>query len=217
MKDGLISWLQLASHESTPRGVLNAVGRYVAKQLQGQEVASVIDQFTSMKLAAILFGLTLISAIYLAVSPKSGIATISRLMMPWANIAPSTRVQILSLTPGNAVVTEGASLPISLQVRGWHRGDRALIRYSTDDGQTVDQTLSIPAEIEGLTYALDFGKSLGGLVQPMHYFVEAGDAKAGPFAIRIQAVPLVLLEQVEYTYPAYMRLAPRVAEGDGRI
>ncbi len=217
MKDGLISWLQLASHEATPRGVLNAVGRYVAKQLHGQEVANVIDQFASMKLAAMLFGLILISAIYLAVSPKSGIATIGRLIMPWANIAPATRVQILNLLPGDATVTEGSNLRVSIQVRGWHRGDTAKICFATDDGQSVDKTVTMHSEIEGLTYFADLGKNFGGLVQPMHYFVEAGDAKAGPFAIKIQAVPLVLLEQVEYIYPAYTRLAPRVTEGDGRI
>ncbi|MDZ4852711.1 MAG: hypothetical protein SGI77_25760 [Pirellulaceae bacterium] len=217
MKDGLISWLQLATHPSTPRGVLNTVGRYVAKHLKGQEVAGIIDQFNLMKLAAILFGLMLISAIYLAVSPKDGINSARRLLMPWASISPSTRVKIVEVTPGDVTVTEGSTVKVAIQVHGWHRSDKAIIRFSTDDGQTIDQIEVMRPDINGLTYELDFGKSFGGIVQPMHYSIEAGDAKAGPFAIKIQAIPLVLLEQVEYIYPAYMRLAPRVAEGDGRI
>ena len=217
MKDGLISWLQLASRDSTHRGVLNTVGRYVAKHLQGQDVANVIDQFTSMKLAAMLFGLMLISAIYLAVSPKNGMATIGRLMMPWANIAPSTRVQIIRVSPGDATVTEGLPLHIATQIRGWNRNDSVQIRYSTEDLQTVDKIVRMSADIEGLTYFADLGRDFGGIVQPMRYFVEAGDAKAGPFTIKIQAVPLVLLDQIDYEYPAYMRLASRTSEGDGRI
>ncbi len=217
MKDGLISWLQLATHGATPRGVLNTVGRYVARQLRGQEVGSVADAFTAMKLAAMLVGLILIAAIYLAVSPKDGSITIRRLLLPWAKIAPATRVQIQSLTPGDASVTEGSHLNVSVQVRGWRRGDIARIRFSTDDGQTRDRTVEMQPEIEGVAYVAELGKSFGGLVQPLHYYVDVGDATAGPFAVTIRAVPIVVVERVEYAYPAYTRLQNRVVEDEGRV
>jgi len=218
LKDGLITWVQLSDSDSPPpKSVLNAVGRYVAKQLKGQDVASVIDQLNPLKLAAALMGLTLLGAIYLATSPKSVPATIQRLLMPWANVAPATRVQIVSVTPGNAAVVQGSNLSIAIQVRGWQRQDKAIIHYSTDDGQTVDQFTPMGSDIEGLSYGVELGKTFGGILQPMHYSIRAGDAVAGPFAIKVQAIPLSILEQVEYIYPEYTKLSPRSIESDGRI
>ncbi|MCY2975843.1 MAG: hypothetical protein NTW52_14400 [Planctomycetota bacterium] len=218
MKEGLITWVQLSGSDTPPpKSVLNAVGRYVAKQLKGQDIASVIDQLNPLKLAAALMGLTLIGAIYLATSPKNVPATIQRLLMPWANIAPATRVQIVSITPGDTSVIQGSNASIAIQVRGWQRQDKATIRYATDDGQTVDQRVAMSSDIEGLSYRIELGKSFGGILQPMHYWVEAGDAIAGPFAIQVQAIPLSTLERVDYVYPAYTRMSPRTIESDGRI
>lgn len=218
MKEGLITWVQLSGSDTPPpKSVLNAVGRYVAKQLKGQDIASVIDQLNPLKLAAALMGLTLIGAIYLATSPKNVPATIQRLLMPWANIAPATRVQIVSITPGDTSVIQGSNASIAIQVRGWQRQDKAAIRYATDDGQTVDQRVAMSSDIEGLSYRIELGKSFGGILQPMHYWVEAGDAIAGPFAIQVQAIPLSTLERVDYVYPAYTRMSPRTIESDGRI
>ncbi len=218
MKEGLISWLQLASHPTTSsRPVLNAVGRLVFRHLRDQDAHQIVDQFVPIKLMATLVGLVFMGALYLAVSPKSGAATVQRILFPWAKIAPATRVQIVELTPGSTTVTEGSNLRVTIQVRGWHKTDLAFVRYSTIDGQTTDQVVPMKADIEGLTYLCDLGASFGGIVQPLSYVIEAGDAKAGPFEIQVQAVPLVLVNAVEYHYPKYMQLKSRTVEADGRI
>ncbi len=218
MKDGLISWLQLATRDAAiSRGVLNAVGRFAFQHLRGQDAGQIVDQVAPIKLMAMLVGFVLMGSVYLAVAPKSGSATLYRILMPWAKIAPATRVQILDVSPGHATVTEGSNLRIAIQVRGWRKTDVAEIVYSTDDGQTINQAVPMRADIEGLTYIIDFGSSFGGIVQPMSYSIRAGDAETGPYSIKVQAIPLVIMDRVEYHYPKYMRMKPRVIEGDGTV
>ncbi|MFN9917156.1 MAG: hypothetical protein ACK53L_31495, partial [Pirellulaceae bacterium] len=68
-----------------------------------------------------------------------------------------------------------------------------------------------------MTYVAELGASFGGISQPLHYEIQAGDARAGPFAVKVQAVPLVVIEKVEYRYPPYTRLATKVLEDEGRV
>lgn len=218
MKEGLISWLQLASTpERVPRSVLNTIGRYVFRHLHAQDAQTIVDHFLPVKMMLVLLGSVLVGSVYLMVSPKSGMATLQRLLLPWAEIAPATRVRILEVRPGHTTVTEGKNLPVAITVRGWHRQDKAAIVYSTDDGQITHRPIAMQADIEGVTYVAELGASFGGISQPLHYEIHAGDAIAGPFAVKVQAVPLAVIERVEYRYPPYTRLATKVLEDDGRV
>jgi hypothetical protein len=218
LKNSLINWLQL-SKEGTPppKGILATVARYAAGRLRGHEAQSVVDASTPIKLAAILFGALVVFGIYLAIAPKSGFDTMRRLLFPLADIQAPTRVRILQVEPGDSKVTQGSMLEIKAQVRGLQAIDTVQVRYETTDGQLVDQKIPMEAETEGLFYRLRLGSGSNGIHQDLRYWVEAGDAVAGPYAVTIQPIPLVAIDRVEYVYPAYTRLAPRVVPGDGRI
>ncbi len=218
MKNSLISWLELAQqNDYVPKGILASVGRYAQRSLVGKDVNSLVDQATVIRMGAILVGLLLVGSTYLAVSPKSGLDSVRRILFPWAKIAAPTRVKILNVQPGDTMVIQGQNLPIHADVQGIRVGEAVSIRFETSDGQLVDQRVRMDMEIERLSYQIDFGANFGGIHQPMRYWVEAGDASAGPYQIAVRAVPLVAVEEVRYDFPPYTKLMPRIVAGDGRI
>ena len=219
IKESLISWLQLStsSDHPAPRGVLATVGRFAVRNLGGQDSTSIIDSANFIRLGALLFGFLLTGTVYLFASPKSGTTSIARMLMPWSNIAPAARVRIVSVAPGTAKITQGTSLPISVTVRGMHKGDQVFVRYDLADGQQIGQRLKLNEDIEGVNYRLDFGKSFGGIHQPLKYWIDAGDASAGPFDLSVQVVPIVAIDRIELEYPKYTRLKPRTIQQDGAI
>ena len=218
MKESLISWLQLSTSENTaPKGVLAVVGRFAVRNLGGQDSSNIVDSANLIRIAALLFGFLLTGTVYLFVSPKSGTTSLSRMLMPWANIAPAARVRILNVAPGDTTITQGTNVPIAVTVRGMHKGDSVSLRYDLSDGQQVGQLLKMNEELEGINYRLDFGKSFGGIHQPLQYWIQAGDATAGPFSLRVQVVPIVAIDRLEYDYPAYTKLKSRSIQQDGTI
>ena len=207
MKESLISWLQLSTNSevAAPRGVLATVGRFAVRNLGGQDSASIIDSANLIRLGALLFGVLLTGIVYIFASPKSGTTSIARIMMPWSNIAPAARVRIISVTPGTTTITQGTNLSIAVALRGMHKGGQAYVRYDLSDGQQVGQRLKMNEDIEGVSYKIDFGKSFGGIHQPLNYWIDAGDASAGPFSLGIQVVPIVAVDRVELEFPKYTK------------
>jgi hypothetical protein len=217
LKESLISWLQLSTENAAPRGVLAVVGRFAVRNLGGNDSSNIIDSANLIRLAALLFSFLMTGAVYFGVSPKSGVTSLARMLMPWANIAPAARVQIVDVSPGNATITQGSSLSLGVTVRGMHQGDNVRIRYDLSDGQLVGQKLNMQTEIEGINYRLEFGETFGGIHQPLNYWVEAGDAVAGPFAVKVQVVPIVAIDRIEYEFPAYTRLRNTTKKNEGSI
>ncbi|MFN7733872.1 MAG: hypothetical protein ACK5OB_18385 [Pirellula sp.] len=211
-KDSLISWLQLTreqQHAPVPKGVVSYIGRYAVRNLKEQDASDVVDSATLVRLGAAFFGGLLCTGIYLFASPKSGFTSIARMVAPWANIAPASRVQFVDIQPGTSTVTQGSSLPIAVTVRGMHQGEGVRIQYDLSDGQIVGDTIPMVPEIEGISYKLDFGKSFGGIHQPLRYSILAGDGIAGPFDVSVQVVPLVAVDRIELQFPEYTKLKPR--------
>ena len=219
MKESLISWLQLSTNteHAAPRGVLATVGRFAVRNLGGQDSSAIIDSANLIRLAALLFGFMLTGAVYLFASPKSGTTSIARMLMPWSNIAPAARVRIVDVAPGSTKITQGNSLPISVTVRGMHKGDQVFVRYDLSDGQQIGQRLKMNEEIEGINYRLDFGKSFGGIHQPLRYWIDAGDSNAGPFDLSVQVVPIVAIDRIDFEYPKYTKQKSRSVPQDGAI
>ncbi|MFN9987027.1 MAG: DUF4175 family protein, partial [Pirellula sp.] len=215
-KNSLISWLQLSGTDSaSPKGVVAYVGRYAVRNLKGQDANSIVDSSTIVRLSAAFLGCLLCGMIYLFASPKSGFTSIARMLAPWADIAPATRVNILEVIPGTTTVTQGGSLPLSVTVRGMHQGEGVRVRFDLSDGQIVGETVSMTPEIQMINYKLDFGKSFGGIHQPLKYWILAGDAVAGPFDVSVQVVPMVAVERIELNFPPYTKLKPRTLVKQG--
>lgn len=216
LKESLISWLQLATRdEPTPRGVLAIIGRFAARNLRGADSKTVLDNGNLLKLTAFFIACLLSFLIYSFAAPKSTWISLSRIFMPWASIAPASRVLITEVIPGDTTVTQGTNLLVNVSTRGMYQQDAVFLRYDLSDGQKVAQRVPMKMDIQGLSYSLLFGDSFGGIHQPLSYWIEAGDAVAGPFQLRIQSVPIVAIDRLELKYPKYTELKDRIVSKDG--
>ncbi|MCE2784200.1 MAG: hypothetical protein LW699_04890, partial [Pirellula sp.] len=217
-KDSLISWIQLndPTHPA-PKSVLNFVGRYAFGFLRNSDATQVADTGNLVRLTAAFFGCLLCTLIYFFASPKSGLTSTARMLLPWANIAPATRVQFTQVTPASTTIMQGSFIPIDVTIKGLHKNEKAYLKYDLSDGQLRGQTVPMKEEIQGINYKLDFGKDSGGLHQPLTYWIHAGDAVAGPFDVQIQIVPLVAIDRIELVFPPYTNLKPRSIQQQGHF
>ena len=217
-KDSLISWLQLNRTDATPpKSVLNQIGRYAFRYIKNADSTQVADTANLIRLSAAFFGCLVCVAVCFFASPKSGWTSAGRLLLPWANIEPATRVQFVQITPGTTTVMQGSSLPLDVMLRGLHKNEKVQLRYDLSDGQVQGEIVPLHEEIQGVHYKLDFGKSFGGIHQPLTYWITAGDAKAGPFNVNIQVVPLVAIDQIELDFPTYTQLKSRTLVQQGQF
>jgi hypothetical protein len=217
-KDSLISWIQLndPTHPA-PKSVLNFVGRYAFGFLRNSDATQVADTGNLVRLTAAFFGCLLCTLIYFFASPKSGLTSTARMLLPWANIAPATRVQFTQVTPASTTVMQGSSIPIDVTIKGLHKNEKVYLQFDLSDGQLRGQTVPMKEEIQSINYKLDFGKDSGGLHQPLTYWIHAGDAVAGPFEVQIQIVPLVAIDRVDLVFPPYTNLKPRSIQQQGHF
>lgn len=209
LKDSLVSYMQLNERDnSTPKGVVTAIGRFAVDRLSRHDVSEFVSSSTPLRLAIWLFAILVLSAIYFVVSPKSGFDSLLRLVMPWHSINAPTRVKIVKVSPQDVVIARGQKVEVEVELTGLLKGDPIQIEFSSLDGQFVKRTIEMQEEVSGLMYRGFLTMGENGIVQDLEYLVRAGDVTAGPFSVTLEQMPVVAIERIEFEYPRYTRLAP---------
>ncbi|MEM8734920.1 MAG: hypothetical protein AAGG44_11890, partial [Planctomycetota bacterium] len=210
-KNGLISWLELEQlpDHGVPRGVMAALAYRAKRYIGNQDPSATVDTTPLIKLIAVLLLLCTTLIVYAMVSPKSVGVTGKRIAFPWLSLSSPARVEFLEITPGAVEITQGSELKIDVEVSGLRRGEPVELRFSTIDGQLQNQIRPLEAVTEGFRYQTTVTTSDNGVQQPLRYWLEAGDAQAGPFKVSINPLPTVVVQSVQLTYPPYTGLEPR--------
>ena len=90
-----------------------------------------------------------IAGLYKVLSPKDLLATAGRVLMPWADIAPPTRVTIDDIKPGDAEISRGERLEITAVIQGTRDGEPVSLQYTTEDGQSVGRKIPMTPSKSG--------------------------------------------------------------------
>ena len=100
-------------------------------------------------------------------SPKDPLVAAERVLMPWADIVPASRVSITAIEPGRLTISRGEFVDVSAEVRGI--GDDDAVRAAVHDGRWPGrrQADSDEAGADGLRFSCrlarcDRGERLGG-------------------------------------------------------
>jgi len=210
LKNSVINFL-LFRQSSTPmhRAVYAAVEARAAGDLAQVKVESTIDRSRVIRIGYVLLGVLVLYAAYQVASPKDPLRTLSRVLLPWADIQRPTRVSFVNLEPeGDTRLYRGKTLKVSADVFGLDEDEPVHVVYTTDDQQAVDQSIAMRAD--GSHYTLVLGRETNGLQQSMTMHLRAGDATTRP--LRVEVVPAATLEveRIEYEYPPYTGYAKRV-------
>jgi collagen type III alpha len=217
LKNSLINLLLLRREEKTDHE--NPLAKRVIEGLQATTANEVdqipaevaIDRIHLIRRGYVLLALVALAAIYLVLSPKNPVPSFGRVLWPWARIAAPSRVQIEQLSPGDAIVFQGRSATVSAVVEGLRSGEEVLVRYSTEDGQIVDQAIPMEPADGRNRFECQLPPSKAGLQQSLRYLVTAGDCTTFDYTLEMEVPPTIVVDSVHYTYPAYTGLPERVA------
>lgn len=218
-KNGLVSWLELEQlpEQGVPKGVMAALAYRAKRYIGDHDPSATVDTSPLIKLLGVVLLLSVAMVGYAIASSKSVGVTGQRILMPWMSLSAPTRVDILNVSPGVTELTQGQPLTIDVELRGLRYEEPVFVRYSTLDGQFADQRLTLDTVTEGFRYGGTIRTGEYGVEQEMDYWVEAGDALAGPFRVSLNPLPTLVLESAVLTYPEYTKLPPQVQDAASAI
>jgi len=218
LKNGLVNFLMLRGQTS---GISPAVFAQIEKQaatgLSQTPLENAVDRSHLLKLAYVLLGTVAVLAIYKIASPKDPIRSVRRVLAPWADIAPPTRVRILDVEPGPAKAFHDHFVKVTAEITGLRRDEQPQVFYSTADGQLVAQSVPMNLPSGDHRHAAELPPSQGGLQQDMEYWIVAGDTETAHYPIRVLTTPSIIVEKIEYRYPRYTEVAPETVARQGDI
>lgn len=218
LKNSLINFLMLRSERGQVHDVVyEAVEQRAAADLQQVPLDSVIDYSKLIKVGYVLAALFAVCAAYKVLSPKDPLQTAARVAAPWAQIARPSRVQIESVTPGDAQQFFGDSVTISAALRGVRASDRVALVFSSADGQVVDQSIDLTPADNGTTFSAALPAAGKGLQQDLTYRIEAGDAISRDYRLTVVAAPTIMVEKVDYDFPRYTQKPRETRERSGEV
>jgi len=217
-RNSLINYLLLRSDSrGTRRTIVRAMRRKAADDLTKVDVEHVVDRGPLLWMTYWLLALVVILSAYKLFSPKDPLRSMGRVIMPWQEIAPPTRVTIGEVQPGDASAFHGDVLEVSAHVRGLEPDETVQLVYSTDDGQALKRPIPMRLPDEGYRHRAPLPADDRGLTQDLEYTIVAGDARSGPFRVTVSAAPSMLVERVEYNPPKYTGLGSRTLSDRGDV
>ncbi len=223
LKNSLINLLLLRREGTTGREnplaerVIEGLRDTTADQLNLIPAEVAVDRIHLIRRGYVLVGLVALAALYLIFSPKNPMPSFGRVLWPWARIAAPSRVEISQLRPGNATVFQGRSATASAVVEGLRSGEEVLLRYSTDDGQIVDQAIPMTPGEGHNRFECQVPPTKAGLQQSLDYYVTAGDCTTFRYRLEMEVPPTIVVDSVRYTYPPYTGLPERVVNDSADV
>ncbi|TWU22761.1 hypothetical protein [Bythopirellula polymerisocia] len=221
LKNSLLNFLLLRTERrQLSQKVYQAIEQQAAQRLSEVSMDTVVDRSALLRLGYVLVAVVALCAMYRVLSPKNLTTSISRVLMPWSEIAVPSRVEILDVTPGDTSLARGEPLPISAEVHGLNEDEPVEVHYSTLDGQAEDRVVPLTGTVGGLRFEgkiPDKFSSEGGVQQDLEYWITAGDARSPKYRATVYARPTLVVDRIRYEFPAYTGLASREVEGTGDI
>lgn len=215
-KNSLINFLLLRTKPDGVKPVVyEAVQRRAAIDLTDSVSGATVDRSLLIRLGYVLAALVCFAGLYKVFSPKDPVTTVSRIVTPWKEIARPSKVQIIEIQPGDTTIYRGLSLPVSAHIEGLGADQVPRLVYSTSDGTTIDFEKEFKPTAESGHFVVELG-GVDGLHRDTTYQVYAGDAVSQDYSIDVIEAPNIVVQQIEYTYPAYTQQA-KVTTDSGDI
>jgi len=212
----LVNWIDLkeAGRSTESSAAVRAIEKRAAVGLDRMDVDTAVDRRPLMRAAYALLGVVVLSAMYVAFSPKDPFSSVHRALLPLSSTGVATETTISDITPGDVEVTARSQVTVEADLRG-KAVERAQILLTTADRKFVDHAVEMRRIESGLPRFRGVlnGENGRGLLQDVEYRIIANDAQSETFRIRVIQPPSAQIEQLTYSYPAYMQLEPRQVPG----
>src|SRR5487761_1078652 len=218
IKNSLINFLLLrSSGDRLPERMYEAMEVQAVNALTGTHAEVAVDRTPLIRLLMALVAVTFCVALYAVLSPKSPFRSFRRVVSPWSDVAPPTRVAITNIQPGDSQGFHDQHVAVSAEVDGLRAEEPVTLRYSTLDEQVVNRPVPMVLAESSYRHAVELPPDSLGLQQVLEYWIEAGDAISPHYRIRVDTAPAIVVEEIEYQYPKYSELPPRKVARHGDI
>lgn len=218
LKNSLINYLLLRGERSEmPAAVYQALEERAATDLTHVPAEGAVDRSHLVRVGYVLLAVVVVCCLYKLLSPKDPLASVGRMLAPWSGWTVPTRVGIAEIEPGATRAFHDDFVEVSAVVRGVRGGEPVTLYYSTTDGQTVDQPVPMELPAGSYRYRASLPAGTKGLQQSVDYYLVAGDARSRTFRVDVETAPALLVQQVDYDYPAYTNVPDRSVQKQGDL
>jgi hypothetical protein len=218
IKNSLINFLMLRSGaDRVPDRIYEAMEAQAVSALTSAHAEVAVDRAPVIRLLLALVAVIFCLSLYAVLSPKSLFRSFGRVMSPWSDLAPPTRVAINDIQPGNGSGFHDQHVAVSAQLDGLRSGEPVTVRYSTLDGQVVSRPVPMTLPDSGYRHVAELPADNLGLQQDLEYWITAGDAISPHYRLKVDTAPAIVIEEIEYQYPKYTELPPRKVARHGDI
>ncbi|MGH7135456.1 MAG: hypothetical protein ACREHD_06925, partial [Pirellulales bacterium] len=218
IKNSLINFLLLRKEsDRLPDRIYEAMEAQAVDALAGTQTDVAVDRTPVIRLLLAMVAILICVAFYTVFSPKNPFTSFRRIISPWANVAPPTRVSIDDIQPGNGSGFHDQHVMVTALVGGLRTGEEVMLHHSTRDGQVVDKQTPLVLAENGYRHAAELPPDNLGLQQDLEYWITAGDAISPHYQIKVDTAPTIVLEEIEYQYPKYSELPARKVARHGDI
>lgn len=206
----LVSYMEARDDPAVPDEIVRALGQRASEDAQTVVLDKAIDEGPFLRASAVLIGVLLAFFAFWMLTDKPVHVSVRRILHPFGDIPAPSRVRLVEISPGDAEVTRGTPLRISVRT-GKVIPESAHVRTSTSSREW--SVLPLEADDES---PRNWSGVIASVDKDFFYRVTAGDAESRIF--RVQSFPAPIIEQLAlaYNYPPYTGMETR-RSGEGDI
>ena len=231
LEDRLVSAVQFGNREPNDAIEAHMLQRLLedtTESVKGIDFKATVDSSRTRKHVGIAVLVLSACAVLSLLFPSEIHTSLLRVLVPWEKTEPILTTK-LTVTPGNARILRGKSLPIHVTVTG-KSADKVVLAYTararlqsppTEEGRSAaprdalaEQQINMvqnPGDKRGFTY------EIFNIDADMEYAVQANEATSARYTVEVFEMPRVTDIAVAYTYPEYTALKSVVQQGTGDI
>lgn len=218
LKNGLLNFLFFRDRPDQVReNVLEGMRTQAATELAEVPIDSAVDRTPIIRLGYALVAVTAVWVGYILFSPKNPLQTLARVVTPWSDIQRPSQVDILEVTPGSVDVFQGQTVNVQAKIEGLKPDVMPSIEFSTLDGQLLSQRITMHDDGAAGHFAGELTLGESGIQQDLEYRVIAGDAVGRIYEVHAIEAPHIVVDRIEYQFPAYTKKTSEIVQGDGDI
>ncbi|HIC57005.1 MAG TPA: hypothetical protein EYO94_06355, partial [Acidobacteria bacterium] len=181
------------------------------------DMGRAVEQQQLQTSSGLLVGAGLLATLLFIFGPAYLRHGISALLTPMGGVEAASPYQI-DVLPGDATVARGADQTITAQLIGFESDEVSLLMRSPNGSGAYDRLPLIPVENEaGETEAGLYEVLLFDLEETTDYRIESLGVESSTFTLDVIELPYVERLELEYHFPAYTGLEPRLVEEGGDI
>ena len=186
-------------------------------QIRAVDMGRSVEQRQLQQSSGLLIAAGLAAVLLFVFGPAYLRHGLSALLTPMGNVEASSPYQI-EVLPGDATVARGADQTITARLIGFEAEEVHLLMRTAGAGDTFERLPLIPAQDEaGEPVAGTFEVLLFDLQDAVDYLVESTGVESSTYALDVIELPYVERLELEFHFPAYTGLEPRLVEEGGDI